>query len=387
MSETKPKTKKKKVPAIVFDEHMEDSQEDTETILPSDSVPEVAPEPVVVGQTVNVINDNYVFQNTHKPLKIVFIIHGYADTMGSGAERMVQTISRFLVDRGHEVTVAVKRPKGDSDGKVKIVQCKTKAFEDSVKDYDVVVSHLDLTNYAMELAREHKKPYIWICHNTNKSAYVTISKRPKYAAVVYNAVWVKDTMDFPNNHFILTPPCDYRLWDDGEDHYGAEYITLINHNSNKGGSVLIRIAREMPERKFLAVEGSYDIQVMDRTLPNVKYIKQQQDMKTVYKQTRLLIVPSMYESWGLVYNEAAASGIPAIVHPTEGLKENAGDAAEYADRGDVDQWVAAIKKFDDKDFYRSMSNKARQRSRQQDPNMLLEQFETWIHGIWESYNK
>jgi glycosyltransferase involved in cell wall biosynthesis len=305
--------------------------------------------------------------------------------MGSGAERMVQTISQFLVGRGHEVTIAVKRPVGDSDGAVKIIKCQTKDFESKVKDYDVVISHLDLTNYAMDLARDNKKPYIWICHNTHN--YVTIRSRTKYANVVYNAEWVRREMDYPNNHLVFPPPCDYRKWDDGVDHYDCKYITLVNHNLNKGGNVLIALAKAMPDRKFLAVAGSYDIQVMDKTLPNVKYIKQQQDMRDVYKDSRIVIMPSQYESYGIVYNEAAASGIPVIMHPTSGLKENAGDAGIFCDRGDIDEWVAAIKKLDDKKYYKEVSGKCRARAKEQDPYKNLEQFETWINGIWQSYHK
>lgn len=336
-------------------------------------------------KTVKVVDDTYTFTQTDEPMNILFIIHGYADTMGSGAERMVQTMSHYLVDRGHQVTIAVKRPNKDTDGKVKIVKCQNKAFEDTVKQYDVVFSHLDLTAYAQDLARDNKKPFIWICHNTHN--YVIIRNRPKYANVVYNAEWVRTTMDYPNHHVVLPPPCDYRKWDDGLDHYSAKYITLVNHNQNKGGNVLMKLAKEMPDRQFLAVEGSYDIQVKDREIPNIKYIKQTQDMKQVYKDSRIVIMPSLYESYGLVFAEAAASGIPVIMHPTEGLVEHAGEAGIFCDRGEIEEWVEAIKKLDNKKYYKEASDKVRARTRELDPYKNLEQFEKFTHGIWKQYNK
>jgi glycosyltransferase involved in cell wall biosynthesis len=143
----------------------------------------------------------------------------------------------------------------------------------------------------------------------------------------------------------------------------------------------------MPDREFMAVEGSYDVQVMDRTLKNVKYIKQTQDMKTVYKDSRVVIMPSEYESYGLVFNEAGASGIPVIMHPTSGLKENAGNAGIYCDRGEVSEWVEAIKKLDDATYYKEVSDKVRARTREQDPYKSLEQFETFVHGVWKSNHK
>jgi glycosyltransferase involved in cell wall biosynthesis len=194
-------------------------------------------------------------------------------------------------------------------------------------------------------------------------------------------------MDYPNNNIVLPPPCDYRKWDDGLDHYDAKYITLVNHNVNKGGNVLIRLAKLMPDRKFLAVAGSYDTQVMDRTLPNVKYMPQTQDMKAVYRDSRIVIMPSQYESYGLVFNEAGASGIPVLMHPTDGLKENAGDAGIYCDRGREEEWVEAIKKLDDKKYYKEVSDKVRARTREQDPYKNLEQFESFVHGVWKQYHK
>lgn len=342
------------------------------------------PDPLVdrgeLTQTVQVVDDTYTVQNVVDKMKMLFIIHGYTDTMGSGAERMVQSIAEFFVRQGHEVTVAVKRPiVGEMNG-VKIIRCQSKAFDESVKNYDIVFSHLDLTSYAMELAKEFGKPFIWLCHNTHN--YVTIRNRPKYAHVVYNAEWVRREMDYPNNGFVLTPPCDYRVWDDGLEHFDKPYITLVNHNLNKGGRILIGLARAMPDRKFLAVAGSYDIQVEDRTVGNIKYIKQQSDMRKVYKDTRLLLMMSEYESWGLVCNEAGASGIPVLSTKTSGTIENMGDAGYYIDdRKDTYEWVEAIKAMDDRKVYDKYSEAMRSRTRQQDPIKQLHQFENWLDGI------
>ena len=363
MIETKPN---KKAEPIVFDEHLEDSQEDT--------------------YSVKVVDDTYTFQTQVPPMKVLFIIHGYADTMGSGAERMVQSISEYFVSRGHEVTIAVKRPNGGEVDGVKIVRCQNKAFEATVKDYDVVISHLDLTNYAMNLAREHNKPYIWIAHNTHKDAYVTISKRPKYAHIIYNAEWVREELGFPNPGILLTPPTQYSKWADGVDHYGCEYITLVNHNRNKGGSILVKIAREMPDRKFLAVEGSYDIQIKDTTVPNIKYVKNTQDMKKIYGMSRIVLMPSDYESWGMVASEAAAAGCPVICTATKGLVENLGDAGVYVERTDIEAWVAAIKSLDDKAEYKKVAKAQQDRIKEQDPMKQLEQLENWIYGIRQSHN-
>jgi glycosyltransferase involved in cell wall biosynthesis len=65
----------------------------------------------------------------------------------------------------------------------------------------------------------------------------------------------------------------------------------------------------------------------------------------VWAQTRVLMVPSVHESYGMAAVEALASGIPVIAHPTPGLREALGDAGTFVDRADVRAWVAAIKEL------------------------------------------
>jgi glycosyltransferase involved in cell wall biosynthesis len=59
--------------------------------------------------------------------------------------------------------------------------------------------------------------------------------------------------------------------------------------------------------------------------------------------TRVLLMPSRYESYGRTAIEAAASGIPTIAHPTPGLREALGAAGIYANRDNPDDWVTAIR--------------------------------------------
>ncbi|WP_262928542.1 glycosyltransferase family 4 protein [Streptomyces sp. CBMA152] len=46
----------------------------------------------------------------------------------------------------------------------------------------------------------------------------------------------------------------------------------------------------------------------------------------VYSRSRVILMPSLYESWGRVAVEAFASGIPVIAHTTPGLVESMGEA-------------------------------------------------------------
>ena len=54
--------------------------------------------------------------------------------------------------------------------------------------------------------------------------------------------------------------------------------------------------------------------IKNHKLSNIRIVgfKNQQELKNIYKKSFLLIVPSKYETWGLVINEAMASGLPVI---------------------------------------------------------------------------
>ena len=82
----------------------------------------------------------------------------------------------------------------------------------------------------------------------------------------------------------------------------------------------------MPRHKFLAVKGAYGQQVVpDVVPPNVDVIENAPGVRDrVLARTRVLIQPSEYESWGMASGEAAASGVPVVVCPTAGLREQHG---------------------------------------------------------------
>jgi glycosyltransferase involved in cell wall biosynthesis len=100
----------------------------------------------------------------------------------------------------------------------------------------------------------------------------------------------------------------------------------------------------------------------------------------VWARTRVLLVPSGYESWGRVASEAICSGIPVIAQPTAGLRENLGQAGIFIDRSDVDGWVAAIRDLQDPDIYAQASDRARARAAEQQ-RMHLEDDERWCRHV------
>ena len=60
-----------------------------------------------------------------------------------------------------------------------------------------------------------------------------------------------------------------------------------------------------------------------------------EELAELYRGAAVLVVPSRYEGFGLPVLEAMASGTPVVAAPDPALVEVAGDAAVFADQGDL----------------------------------------------------
>jgi hypothetical protein len=242
-----------------------------------------------------------------------------------------------------------------------------------IPNADVIFTQLDFTADCCNMVRN--KPIVWFMHYAMNQA--TVRRCLDRVIVVYNSESAKRECEFPNSSFVLPVPVDI-------DWYKVprgNCITLINLNESKGGEIFWRLAEEMPEYKFLGVKGSYGVQWDNRSLPNVEIVENTDDIREVYKRTEILIMPSLYESWGRTATEAAASGIPVICTDTPGLRENMGEAAIYCRRTVLNEWVMAIKKLKGKKEYDNYSRLAKEQAEKHRPDKKLEEFEEFIGKV------
>jgi glycosyltransferase involved in cell wall biosynthesis len=303
-------------------------------------------------------------------------------------------MNRFFQSRGHTIKILLKQ--------ANVHRIESHYVYDNVDVFppdqyteislfqwaDAVLTHLDYSAWSQQLAGMFGKPVFQIIHNDYPRDHIISADRPQF--IVYNSNWIKDKLAYPHDSFVLHPPTDYRHYKVDMDAWDNEHITLINLDQNKGGEILREIAKALPVRKFLGVMGSYSEpikigQITDQP-SNVQIMPKQQDIREAYKLTRILIMPSKYESWGRTATEAMASGIPVIASPTEGLKENCGNAGIFVkDRDDVSEWVKEIQKLDDEKRYRRASAKASVRAIELNPTHELTQMSEWMEGIINDY--
>jgi len=271
-------------------------------------------------------------------MRIMWSIHLYPPIHNCGAEYVAHNINKYLLKKGHDVRILnLQSKQGYYSYEGVDVFGNVHANMSNLDIYrwaDVVLTHLDFTKYTINVAQIIKKPVVHFVHNSFK--YPEVEEALKPQSVVYNSNWIRDELNYSHPGMVLYPPCPIDEYSLGLHPKKGEYITLINLNENKGGWILYRLAKEMPNRKFLGVVGSYDdgglqptIVKMLEGLPNVKVVPHSNQVKQIYQQTRILLVPSRYESWGRVATEAMINGIPVIACPTKGLIENCKGGATF----------------------------------------------------------
>jgi glycosyltransferase involved in cell wall biosynthesis len=309
-------------------------------------------------------------------LRILAWVHLYPPDHCAGAEMMLHEILLGLKRLGHDVSVYLDSSTVDEWEGVRIYTEKTADPSSLIDSHDILVTHLDRTRTVI-MTNGGRRPIVHLIHNDKQLKFHRV--RPQDAAlVVANSEWIRDAINWSGPTMVLPPPVDPARYKTKS----GDAITLINMGESKGARLFWTLTRIMPERKFIAVKGGYSEQIVsNKPGANVEIINHTPDIRSVYSKTRLLLMPSAYESWGRVAIEAAASGIPTIAHPTPGLLESLGDAGTFANRDDIADWVEAIRSFDDEQLYAEKSAASLARSTELEPSAMIAELEARLQML------
>ncbi|MGX8909245.1 glycosyltransferase family 4 protein [Streptomyces netropsis] len=307
-------------------------------------------------------------------MSITARVYGYPPAHNAGSEWMLHSMLRPLAARGHRVTVWLSHP-GSIDKSYEIDGVRVVPYQEGIdfaahaQKADVLLSHFENVPILAGLAKARQIPLVVICHDDFATSFHNAAGAD---LVVYNSEWIRREGEvfyahyphefLPRRTIVVRPPViaeEYRTTP-------GDCATLVNLNADKGGELFWQLAAWTPEWKFLGVRGAYGQQIMPPPrLPNCEVAESvtgKEMREHVYARSRVMLMPSIYESWGRVAVEAFASGIPVIAHPTPGLVEALGEAGIFAYRDDLNAWTHALLSLRDPKNWARASRRAKARS-------------------------
>ena len=302
-------------------------------------------------------------------MKVLVIQHFRIPYQCAGSEMMLHRMALALKDAGHTVQMITTDTPQALDMEIYDEMVCHSVGKDrnrmmilarSFKP-DVILSHHQRAEMAIPIARQLKVKSIFVMHNDFSHNQRVLMHRPDL--VVFNTEWIAHKFRARvRRGMVIHPP----VYPDHCDLYRGEKVTLINKNRDKGGEIFYRLAAALPEVEFMAVQGAHGHQVEGPELPNVVEQPHTANMCwDVWSETKILLMPSIYESYGMTGVEALCMGIPVLANPTPGLKESLGDAGWFIPRNDEQAYVDAITMLmSDDDFYHGVSGKCLARASQ-----------------------
>lgn len=171
---------------------------------------------------------------------------------------------------------------------------------------------------------------------------------------------------------------------------GGDAYTLLSSLSNKGVSVMLDLAERYPDQRFIVVRspaepthGLPNLEERAAKLPNLELHPRvpPEEVVKYFEQTRILLVPSRYETYGMSAIEAAGYGIPSVHVDTPHVREGIGDAAYLVPPLNTDATSKGIEEIENN--YESYSTKSRLRAEwlEARQSLELETFADFIDNV------
>ncbi len=145
-------------------------------------------------------------------------------------------------------------------------------------------------------------------------------------------------------------------------------VLFVNPVPEKGVDLAFRLAESRPDIPFDFVEGwpltnrtRARLLARARAISNLAWHPTVNDPSRLYRDARILLVPSMWEeSWGRVVTEAHCNGIPALASNRGGLPESVGPGGILVQHdAPLSRWHEALScMWDDQATYRVLRTAA-----------------------------
>jgi hypothetical protein len=271
----------------------------------------------------------------------VALSHGYPPHWNMGGE---VSLHRSLVALNGKKVVLTATEKEYSFEGVEVKKIDTPNVLDiKANPKPIAKQLLDLEARVVIAQNELSLPAVHSAKESGAISVISVHTPPRFGAGIREAVAYSDYAVYNTqtaarqwgepNALVLHPPISKIP---SNTSTGGDAYTVLSSLRNKGVQVVLDLAKLHPDKRFIIVRspaepthGIRDLEEQAAKLSNVE-LHPRVSPEEVYKyleQTRILLVPSMYETYGMSAIEAAGFGIPAIHVDTPHVREGIGDAA------------------------------------------------------------
>lgn len=237
---------------------------------------------------------------------------------------------------------------------------------------DVIWTQLEGIEQIASIGLRAKTPTIVFLRDAEDPASSIKAIARSGAAIICNSQFMADRvhkLSRARPHVIYPSFSPFEGAPAGED----GFITMINPHRVKGLETFLEIARKLPDQRFLMVE-SWPLAADDKRslldtisrIGNIEYSDRVPNIEIIYRKTKLLLAPSIWEeAFGRVAIEAESFGIPVIASTRGGLPEAVGKGGVCIDDYlNSEAWVKEIRAvLDEPTRYAQLSELAHNHAR------------------------
>lgn len=274
-------------------------------------------------------------------MSVIALSHGYPPIWNMGGEvALHRAMSAIRGDR----YVLTSTPEPYTFEGINVRQINTPDVLDTLADPRPIEYQIrELSGRVVIGQNELSLPAVKAARLSNAISVVNVHTPPKYGGTIRAAMPVADYAVYNTqtaaiqwgepDAFVLHPPISPLP---NELYTNGDAYTLLSSLTNKGVGVVLQLAKMYPTQRFIIVRspaepthGLPDIVERVAELPNVELHPRvpPEEVWKYLKQTRILLVPSRYETYGMSAIEAAGYGIPSIHVDTPHVREGIGNAS------------------------------------------------------------
>jgi hypothetical protein len=328
-------------------------------------------------------------------MTVVALSHGYPPLWNMGGEVSLHRSMTAIKDK--RIVLTNTETEYYIDG-IQVAQINTPNVLDVNANPGPIAKQLKDLNANIVIGQnELSVPGVIAANQIGAVSMVNVHTPPKYGRLIRKAVVDADYAIYNTQTsakqwgepeaLVLHPPISDLPSNTSTN---GDAYTCLSSLLNKGVEVMLSLAEIYPDKRFIIVRspaepthGLPNLEERASKLSNVE-LHPRVDPKDVYKyleQTRVLIVPSRYETYGMSAIEAAGFGIPSIHVDTPHVREGIGDAAVLVPPLDLVRTASGIELIE-KDYERySLNSRARAEFIAARQEVELEKFSDFINNV------